>query len=184
MTDEENAMFDRWDVKKKKRAKAVKDLMDELGIDKATLIGNSMGGASSLAFALNWPERLTKMILMGPGGAGQSIFTPMPLEGIKLLFNLYKNPSIEGLRRMIEVFVYDPSKITDDLIQGRFDAMMANKHHLENFVKAMESSGGLLTDYTSRLGEIASFAVNYSQICTVKYCRFLPGTILKFGRLC
>ena len=115
-----------------------------------------MGGASSLAFALSWPERLTKMILMGPGGAGQSIFTPMPLEGIKLLFNLYKNPSIEGLRRMIEVFVYDPSKITDDLIQGRFDAMMSNKHHLENFVKAMESSGGLLTDYTPRLGEIAT----------------------------
>jgi len=140
----------------KVNAKAVKDLMDELGINKATLIGNSMGGASSLAFALNWPERLTKMILMGPGGAGQSIFTPMPLEGIKLLFNLYKNPSIEGLRRMIEVFVYDPSKITDDLIQGRFDAMMANKHHLENFVKAMESSGGLLTDYTPRLGEITT----------------------------
>jgi 2,6-dioxo-6-phenylhexa-3-enoate hydrolase len=135
-------------------ARAVKGLIDELGIDKVTLVGNSMGGASSLAFALEWPERLSKMILMGPGGAGQSIFSPMPMEGIKLLFNLYANPTLEGLRQMIQVFVYDPSKITEDLIQGRYDAMMKNKHHLENFVKAMSATSGGLTDYTSRLGEI------------------------------
>lgn len=135
-------------------ARAVKGLMDELGIHTATLVGNSMGGASALNFALNFPDRLHKMILMGPGGAGQSIFTPMPMEGIKILFDLYANPTLEGLRRMIGVFVYDSSKITDDLIQGRFDAMMENKHHLDNFIKAMKGSGGILTDYTSRLGEI------------------------------
>jgi pimeloyl-ACP methyl ester carboxylesterase len=42
-------------------ARAVKGLLDVLGIDKVDLVGNSMGGASSLSFALDYPERLKKM---------------------------------------------------------------------------------------------------------------------------
>lgn len=134
-------------------AEAVRDLLDSLGIEKANLIGNSMGGATSLRFALEYPDRINKMVLMGPGGAGVSIFQPMPMEGIKILFDLYRNPTLEGLKRMIQVFVYDPSAITEELVQGRYDAMMANRHHLDNFVKVIDANT-LLTDFTPRLSEI------------------------------
>ena len=136
-------------------AMAVKGLMDALNIKKAHLVGNSLGGANSLAFALEYPDRLDKMILMGPGGVGSySSFVPMPPEGIKLLFNLYVNPTMENLKKMIDVFVYDPSKISEELIKGRFDNMMRNDgEHLRNFIKSTQART-VFTDLSPRFGEI------------------------------
>jgi 2-hydroxy-6-oxonona-2,4-dienedioate hydrolase len=135
-------------------AQAVKGVMDALGIDKAHLVGNSMGGVNAVAFALMYPERLAKMIIMGGGGTGPSLFVPMPLEGIKLLFNVYRNPSMESLQRMLDVFVYDTSALTPELIEGRFNNMMANKHHLENFVKSFDANPKQFPDHSLRLPEI------------------------------
>ncbi|MBM3941170.1 MAG: alpha/beta fold hydrolase [SAR202 cluster bacterium] len=137
-------------------AQAVKDLIDHLGIDKVTLVGNSMGGATSMRFALEWPERVRKLVLMGAAGGGVSIFQPLPLEGIKHLIGLYRNPTLEGLKRMIEIFVYDPSAVTDDLIQGRFNAMMANKAHLESFAKTASRPERLITDFSPHLHRIVA----------------------------
>ena len=140
-------------------ARAVKGLLDALGIEKAHLVGNSMGGATSIRFALEFPDRLDRLVLMGPGGLGDtSIFTPMPMEGIKLLFKVYMEPSLESLREMIQVFVYDPSRMTDELIEGRYRNMMRNDgEHLTNFVKsAMANPSVVLGDLSPRLGEITA----------------------------
>lgn len=134
-------------------ARAIKDMLDSLGIDKAHLLGNSMGGGSSARFAIEYPERIGKLVLMGAGGGGVSIMQPLPQEGIKLLFDLYQNPSFEGLKRMIQVFVYDPQYMTDELIQGRYEAMMKHPEHLTNFVKSMAGPGGL-SDLTPHLNQI------------------------------
>ena len=135
-------------------ARAVRDLMDTLGIEKTHLVGNSMGGASAIRFALEYPERLDKLILMGAGGGGQSLFSPQPLEGIKLLFRVYRDPTLENLKQMLSVFVYDQSQMTEELIQTRFDTMMATREHLENFVKSAANPAAVLTDFTPRLHEI------------------------------
>lgn len=135
-------------------AEAVKGLMDELGIEKAHLVGNSMGGATALSFALAYPERLDKLVLMGAGGGGQSLFSPMPLEGIKLLVALYQNPSFELLKKMIQVFVYDPSLMSDELIQGRYENMMRKPEHLENFMKSIANAPKIVTDFSTRMSEV------------------------------
>jgi pimeloyl-ACP methyl ester carboxylesterase len=136
-------------------AAAVKGLMDALGIKTASLVGNSMGGACSLTFAFTYPDRLDKLILMGPGGMGLSNFVPMPLEGIKNLGIVYRNPTIENLRKMIDVFVYDPKTITEELLKGRFDNMMRNDGiHLKNYVAGMESGYGMTADLTPQLKNI------------------------------
>jgi len=135
-------------------AAAVKGLMDALNIKTAHLIGNSMGGGTALTFALEYPDRLGKLVLMGPGGVGLSNFVPLPPEGIKHLVNLFKNPSLEALKRMIEVFVYDPSKIPEELIKGRFENMMRNDgEHLKNWVKSFNARPGF-KDISPRFGEI------------------------------
>ena len=137
-------------------ARAIKGLMDELNIEKAHLVGNSMGGASALSFSLEFADRLDKMVLMGAGGGGQSMFSPMPLEGIKLLVTLYQNPSLEALKKMIEVFVYDPSLMSDELIESRFENMMRKPEHLENFMKSFAKSKLIVTDFTPDLSKIGA----------------------------
>ncbi len=61
-------------------ARILKSVVDQLDIAKIHLLGNSMGGHSSVAFTLNWPERVGKLVLMGGGTGGMSLFTPMPTE--------------------------------------------------------------------------------------------------------
>jgi len=136
-------------------ARAIKALMDALDIDKAHLVGNSMGGGSALGFAVECPERLDKMILMGSGGVGRtSLFTPLPMEGIKLLFGVYRDPSLENLKKMLDVFVYDSSALTEELINLRHRSILANPQHLENFLKSIDLSKFQMGDFTANLPDI------------------------------
>lgn len=41
----------------------VRDLLDELGVEQASLVGLSLGGAVSLQFALDYPERVRRLVL-------------------------------------------------------------------------------------------------------------------------
>jgi pimeloyl-ACP methyl ester carboxylesterase len=45
-------------------------LLDHLELDKTTLIGHSMGGQIATEFALNYPERVSKLVLIAPSLSG------------------------------------------------------------------------------------------------------------------
>ncbi|WP_421956397.1 alpha/beta fold hydrolase [Polaromonas sp.] len=137
-------------------ARAVKGLMDVLGIEKAHFIGNSMGGGTALHMALDYPERMKKMVLMGPGGVGQSLFSPMPMEGIKLIFGVYRQPSLDSLKKLLQVFVFNASRVTDELVNQRYEAMMAFPEHLANMLKGPEMNGRGMLDLSPRLGQIST----------------------------
>ena len=47
--------------------------MDALGIERASLVGNSLGGRLSLALAEEHPDRVARMVLMGSPGVGMTI---------------------------------------------------------------------------------------------------------------
>ncbi|KUE86006.1 alpha/beta fold hydrolase [Cupriavidus necator] len=137
-------------------ARALKALLDAIAIDKVHIIGNSMGAHSAVAFALANPERVGKLVLMGGGTGGASSFVPMPTEGIKLIGALYRAPTIENLKRMMSVFVYDTSSLTEELNKARLENMLARREHLENFVKSSEANPKQFPDVGHRLGEISA----------------------------
>ncbi|MFM0219938.1 alpha/beta fold hydrolase [Paraburkholderia caledonica] len=138
-------------------ARALKGLLDAVDLEGPVhIIGNSMGGHAAVAFALANPARAGKLILMGGGTGGPSQFVPMPTEGIKLLQGLYREPTIENLKKMMNVFVYDTSNLTEDLYQGRLNNMLARRDHLENFVKSLAANPKQFPDVGHRLSEIKS----------------------------
>src|SRR5271166_1602780 len=53
-------------------ARAMLGLMDELGLDKAHVLGNSLGGACGLRMALEAPDHVDRLVLLGPGGIDTS----------------------------------------------------------------------------------------------------------------
>lgn len=140
-------------------ANALKGLLDVLQLDRVHIIGNSMGGHSAVAFALANPTRVGKLVMMGGGTGGPSQFVPMPAEGIKLIQALYRDPTIENLKKMMSVFVYDSSHLTEELFQLRLDNMLSRRDHLENFVKSFAANPKQFPDQGSRLGEIAAPAL-------------------------
>lgn len=135
-------------------ARCLKGVLDALGISRVHIIGNSMGGHSAVGFALANPEMVGKLILMGGGTGGPSALVPMPAEGIKLIGALYRDPTVENLKRMMNVFVYDTSSLTEELYQQRLANILARRDHLENFVKSAQINPKQFSDYGARLPEI------------------------------
>ena len=135
-------------------ARCLKAVLDQLGIAKVHIIGNSMGAHSAVGFALANPQNVDKLILMGGGTGGPSQFVPMPTEGIKLIGALYRDPTVENLKRMMNVFVYDASSLTEELYQQRLANILARRDHLENFVKSLQVFPKQFSDYGHRLPEI------------------------------
>jgi 2-hydroxymuconate-semialdehyde hydrolase len=85
-------------------------LLDGMGIDKATLAGNSMGGIISLSLVRQAPDRVDKLVLMGSGGA------PLPPgPGLPALIGFYQNPTTEAMVNVLETMVYDPAQFGDEL---------------------------------------------------------------------
>ena len=119
----------------KDNARAVLALMDSLGLQKAALVGNSMGGAATIQFAADYPDRLSHLITMGAGSPGVNIIQPAGLsEGLTIIRETYEDPSPENFRRLVRVMVYDASFVTDDLLKARSDAALANRTHLANWL--------------------------------------------------
>lgn len=104
-------------------SQAVIGVLDDLGCDKASLVGNSLGGGTAIRTALNCPDRIKKLILMGPGG-GLPLYSSAPSEGLLRMLTFYdgEGPTLEKLRRVVDLLVFDPSSISAQLLQERFEA--------------------------------------------------------------
>ncbi|MDE1916701.1 MAG: alpha/beta fold hydrolase [Sphingomonadales bacterium] len=137
-------------------ASVVKGVLEALGIDRVHLLGNSMGGHSAVAFALANPERVGKLVLMGGGTGGPSLYAPMPTEGIKLLQGLYRDPTIERLQAMMNVFVHDANALTPEQMEQRLENMLARPDHLENFIRSLAINPRQFPDVGARLHEISA----------------------------
>jgi 4,5:9,10-diseco-3-hydroxy-5,9,17-trioxoandrosta-1(10),2-diene-4-oate hydrolase len=103
-------------------ADALAELLDVLGVARAHCVGNSLGGGTSVRFALDHPDKAGRLVLMAPGGLGLNIFAPDPTEGIKKLyaFAAPPGPTKEKLADFLRTLVFDPSMITEELVEERF----------------------------------------------------------------
>ena len=90
-------------------------MLDELGIERADLVGNSFGGGLALQVAIRHPHRIRRLVLMGSVGVRFDI-TPA-LDAV-----WGYTPSIETMRGLLDLFAYDRSLVNDDLARLRYEA--------------------------------------------------------------
>ena len=94
--------------------------LDAHDIQKAAIIGNSLGGRIALQMATDRPGRITRMVLMGAPGVGMT-----PTEGLAAL-RAYQ-PSHDAMRDLLRnYFAVDPTMITDELVEIRYQASIAD----------------------------------------------------------
>ena len=105
-------------------AEAVKEVLASLGIAKAHFLGNSLGGGTSLRFALDYPDMVDRLVLMGPGGGAVNIFTPGDIaRGVDAAVRrFYESPTEERMREFANFMVYDPRSAPDELVRERLAA--------------------------------------------------------------
>ncbi|RZT85771.1 2-hydroxymuconate semialdehyde hydrolase [Pseudonocardia sediminis] len=99
------------------------DFADAMGLERFSVVGNSLGGRIALEMANDRPERVARMVLMGSPGVGMTI-----TEGLRAL-RAY-TPSPENMRDLLRTyFAVDPDLITDDLVRIRYEASAAPGVH-------------------------------------------------------
>ncbi len=103
-------------------ADALAALLDHLSVEKAHVIGNSLGGGTAVRFALRYPDRAGKLVLMGPGGLSINVFSPDPTEGVSRLTAFAIEPSRDRMAAFLRSLVFDQKLITDALIDDRYEA--------------------------------------------------------------
>lgn len=91
------------------------DLLDSLGLERVHLVGNSFGGAVSLAFTLAYPQRVDKLALMGSVGLSFPI-----TDGLDKVWGY--EPDREAMRELINLFAFDKSIATPELVEMRYQA--------------------------------------------------------------
>lgn len=63
----------------------VDQFMEQMGIVSAPLVGHSMGGTVSLSVALQFPERVQKVVIIGSPIIGSSLAFPLKLAGYRFI---------------------------------------------------------------------------------------------------
>ncbi len=90
-------------------------VLDALGIERAHLVANSMGGAVALDLAIRYPDRVDRLVLMGAVGVP---FTLTP--GLDAVWGY--QPSVAAMQELLGIFAYDTSIIGPDLAELRYRA--------------------------------------------------------------
>ncbi|MGJ8686001.1 MAG: alpha/beta fold hydrolase [Spongiibacteraceae bacterium] len=89
----ESGFDSSWSYTIAAQAARVVALLDKLNIDKAHIIGNSMGGYTAAYFAIHYPERTLSAAMLDPAG----VKSPQPSDMEKML-EQGKNPFLAGSR--------------------------------------------------------------------------------------
>ena len=98
-------------------------LLDVLGVSRAHVLGNSLGGACALRMALDKPDAVDRLVLMGPGGIDTT--RAPPTDGLNRLLDYYtgEGPTREKMATFLRQYlVYDGSRIPDSVVEARFRA--------------------------------------------------------------
>lgn len=78
-------------------ANGMRDLLGILDIDRATLVGHSLGGGVAMQFAYQYPERTERIVLVGAGGVSRSVSPALraaSLPGAQLVLGMLSLPGI------------------------------------------------------------------------------------------
>lgn len=105
--------------------------LDAAGIDRAHLVGESLGGWVSARLASDHPDRVDRLTLVAPGG---TVANPQVMERLKTTTRAaVEADDISLTRQRLELLMYDPAtSVTDELVEVRHRV-----YHRPEFVAAL-----------------------------------------------
>lgn len=125
-------------------------VLDDAGIERAHVVGTSLGGMVAQEVALEWPERVDRLVLACtmPGVSGH----PMPEQTVRLLLKVPTMPIDERLRRLVENALADPAN------PGLVERIIAHRLASPQDPGAWQAqaAAGMTFDALSRLERIAA----------------------------
>jgi 4,5:9,10-diseco-3-hydroxy-5,9,17-trioxoandrosta-1(10),2-diene-4-oate hydrolase len=100
------------------------DFMQALGIEHASLIGHSMGGLLALSVAINFPEKVDKLILVDSAGLSKDAPLLYRLCTVPVIGDIIVKPTIKAsLRHGMKRSFYNPELVTEEMVEKDYELM-------------------------------------------------------------
>jgi pimeloyl-ACP methyl ester carboxylesterase len=138
-------------------------LMDSLGLEKANLVGISMGGAISLGFSLRSPQRVEKLVLVDSHGLGKEVpgrvmsYAVVRLPLLNRLVWTLMSRSRTMVKWSLRTVFHDPRAVTRSLVEEDFQE--AKKTESGKAWRSWQRSeiglGGFRTNFLDELHTLA-----------------------------
>jgi pimeloyl-ACP methyl ester carboxylesterase len=97
--------------------KFINDFMETMNIKKASLVGNSLGGGLALQFAIDYPEKVEKLVLVDNAGMGRDVINDFKVCSIPVIGELLIRPDLKSTAQTWKKIVYDPALVTPELTE-------------------------------------------------------------------
>ncbi len=97
--------------------KHLDDFLTAVGVDRAHVHGESLGGWIAAQYAIDHPERVHRLVLNTAGGLNTDERVMQRVYSVTM--NAVLNASLETVRKRLEWLVHDPKDIPDDLVELR-----------------------------------------------------------------
>jgi pimeloyl-ACP methyl ester carboxylesterase len=85
-------------------ASGIRDLLVALSIERASIVGHSLGGGIAMQFAYQFPERCERLVLVSSGGLGEEVHVLLraaTLPGSEFVLPLLAHPRIVDLASVV-----------------------------------------------------------------------------------
>ncbi len=89
-------------------ANLLRDLLDALGHERATVVGQSLGGGVAMQFAYQFPERCERLVLVSSGGLGREVtfyLRMLTMPGFEWVFPLFCAPRLRDAAKQLATWL-------------------------------------------------------------------------------
>ena len=110
-----------------------------LGVDHVSLIGHSMGGLLCINAAINFPEKVDKLILVDSGGLSEEAPFLYRLSTIPILGDLLLRPTVKPVLKIgVKRAFYNPDVVTEEMIDINYQylKMPGAKQAMLNIIRS------------------------------------------------
>jgi pimeloyl-ACP methyl ester carboxylesterase len=125
--------------------------LDAWGVARAHLVGNSIGAYLAARFALEHPERTSKLVIVASGSLGPP-GSPATEEQSRVHSRELREytPSLENMRELFSGTIFNQALLTDELVQLRYE-MSARSYQAQ---RARAEGGGGMRPLVDELRQI------------------------------
>jgi 4,5:9,10-diseco-3-hydroxy-5,9,17-trioxoandrosta-1(10),2-diene-4-oate hydrolase len=92
------------------------DFLHALGIERAHIIGHSLGGAVATRLALDYPDVVDRIVLVDSGGLGREGSVALRIMSLPLIGEWLMRPSESGAVSFYKEEVYDVAQVPQELL--------------------------------------------------------------------
>jgi 4,5:9,10-diseco-3-hydroxy-5,9,17-trioxoandrosta-1(10),2-diene-4-oate hydrolase len=126
-------------------AQFVRDFMRVEEIERASLLGHSVGGALSMQFAIQFPEQVDKLVLVDSIGLGKEASLPLRLITLPLVGEWLSRPSRKGAAQLWEEAFHDAALVTEEWVELYYelDSLPGNQESMLTTLRSLATVRGI-----------------------------------------